>query len=88
MFTELGYGALVDRARSGASRSELAGEIGVELLSQVCAIGTDSEVRARLASYFAAGATSIGLAPATAEDPAGHRVLSALRPSAEQVHAA
>jgi probable F420-dependent oxidoreductase len=70
MFTELGYGALVDRARAGARRSELAAEIGVELLGQVCAIGSANQIRARLASYRAAGATSVGIAPATAEDPA------------------
>jgi len=88
MFTELGHGALVERARAGARRSELAGEIGAELLGQVCAIGTARQIQARLTSYFAAGATSVGIAPATAEDPAGHRVLSALRPGAQQVRAA
>ena len=88
MFTELGYGGLVDRARAGARRSALAAEIGVELLSQVCAIGSANQIQARLASYRAAGATSVGIAPATAEDPAGHRVLSALSPGPGQVRAA
>jgi probable F420-dependent oxidoreductase len=79
MFTELGFGDLVDRARAGARRGELAAEIPDELLRQVCAIGSESEIQARLASYRAAGATRIGVVPATAEDPAGRRVLAALR---------
>jgi probable F420-dependent oxidoreductase len=82
MFTELGFGSLVHRARAGAKRSELAGEITLELLGQVCALGSASEVRARLASYIDAGAARIGIVPATAEDPAGHRVLAALGPRA------
>jgi probable F420-dependent oxidoreductase len=80
MFTELGFGELVDRARAGARRSELAQEITVELLSQVCAIGSGEELEARLAVYRAAGADYIGIVPATAEDPAGGRVLAVLGP--------
>ena len=88
MFTELGFGSLVERARAGAKRSELAQEITVELLRQVGALGSDSQIQTRLASYRAAGATRIGIVPATAEDPAGHRVLAALRPRASEVRAA
>jgi probable F420-dependent oxidoreductase len=85
MFTELGFGALVQRARAGARRSELAGEITGELLSQVCAIGSGDQIRSRLAEYHAAGAHRIGIVPATAEDPAGERVLSALSPRPAEV---
>jgi probable F420-dependent oxidoreductase len=88
MFTELGFGALVDRARAGAKRSELAPEITIELLSQVCAVGSEGQVRSRLESYRAAGATRIGIVPATAEDPAGRGVLAALSPRASEVRAA
>jgi probable F420-dependent oxidoreductase len=88
MFAELGFGSLVDRARAGAKRSELAEEITVELLRQVCAIGTESQIRARLASYREAGASRIGIAPATAEDPAAARVLALLGPRAAEVRAA
>jgi len=88
MFSELGFGSLVDRARGGARRSELASEISLELLRQVCAVGSDDEIRERLARYRAAGATRIGIVPATAEDPAGRRVLAALRPRAPEVRAA
>jgi probable F420-dependent oxidoreductase len=88
MFTHLGFGSLVERARAGAKRSELAEEITSELLGQVCAVGSDSQIRARLASYRAAGASRIGIVPATAEDPAGRRVLAALAPRASGVRAA
>jgi probable F420-dependent oxidoreductase len=88
MFTELGFGDLVDRARAGARRGELAAEIPLELLHQVCAIGSDAQIQERLASYHAAGATRIGVVPATAEDPAARRVLAALKPPAATGHAA
>jgi probable F420-dependent oxidoreductase len=88
MFSELGFGSLVDRARAGARRSELAGDIPLELLRQVCAVGSDEQIGERLARYREAGATRIGIVPATAEDPAGRRVLAALRPGAPEVRAA
>jgi probable F420-dependent oxidoreductase len=78
MFAELGFAELVQRARAGERRAQLAREIPVELLRQVCAIGSAAEISERLARYGAAGATAVGIAPATAEDPAGARVLSAL----------
>jgi probable F420-dependent oxidoreductase len=88
MFTELGFGSLVERARAGARRGELAAEIPSELLGRVCALGSETQIQARLASYRAAGATRIGVVPATAEDPAGRRVLAALAPRTPEVHAA
>ncbi len=87
MFTELGFGSLVERARAGVKRSELAKEIGVELLSQVCAIGASGEIQTCLAAYLAAGADHVGIVPATAEDAAGQRVLAALSPRTAPVHA-
>jgi probable F420-dependent oxidoreductase len=88
MFKELGFGSLVERARAGGRRGELAAEITGELLEQICAIGSISEVRRRLASYREAGATRIGIVPATAEDPAGRRLLAALGPGRSEVRAA
>ena len=38
MFTELGFGSLVERARAGAKRSELAERITIELLGEVCTV--------------------------------------------------
>ena len=40
MFSELGFGDLVRRARAGARRVELADRVPVELLDQVCALGS------------------------------------------------
>lgn len=88
MFAELGFGSLVERARAGAKRSALAEQVPAELLGQVCALGSASEIRARLARYTEAGAARIGIVPATAEDPAGHRVLAMLAPNAAKVRAA
>jgi probable F420-dependent oxidoreductase len=82
MFSELGFGSLVDRARAGARRSQLAGEITTALLSEVCAVGSREQIHRRLAAYRAAGADHIGIVPATAEDPAGARALVALAPLA------
>jgi probable F420-dependent oxidoreductase len=79
MFADLGYGDLVDRARAGASRRELADAIPPQLLAAVGAIGTTPEVVARIESYFDAGADHVGVVPATAEDPAGRGVLTAVR---------
>ena len=40
MFSELGFLDLVQRARAGAHRAELATAVPVELLDQVCALGS------------------------------------------------
>jgi probable F420-dependent oxidoreductase len=81
-FIELGFEELVASARSGTRRSELAAAVPVELLRALCAIGSVEEIEARLSEYRAAGASRVGVVPATAEDPAGARVLEALGGSA------
>lgn len=78
MFAELGFSDLVQRARSGARRSELTPDISLELLGHVCALGTRDDVVARISAYHHAGADIVGVAPSTAEDPSGRRVLTAL----------
>jgi probable F420-dependent oxidoreductase len=78
MFSELGFSELVNRARDGASRVELAKSLPDELLEQVCAIGTNEELATRVAAYFDAGADVVGVVPSTAEDPAGRAVLRAI----------
>ncbi len=77
-FIELGFEELVASARSGTRRSELAAAVPVELLRAICAIGSREEIVSRLSEYRAAGATRVGVVPATAEDPGGSRVLQAL----------
>jgi alkanesulfonate monooxygenase SsuD/methylene tetrahydromethanopterin reductase-like flavin-dependent oxidoreductase (luciferase family) len=83
LFAKLGFGGLVDRARAGEPRAELAGAIPFELLAQIGAFGDAGEVAARVAAYHKAGADHVALVPSTAEDPAGRRVLQAVvRPAA------
>jgi probable F420-dependent oxidoreductase len=77
MFSELGFGELVRRARAGAGRAELARLVPSALLEHICALGPADQVAARVAAYHEAGADTVGLAPSTAEDPAGRRVLTA-----------
>ncbi len=75
LFSELGQADLVQRARGGARRSELAKAIGPELLTQVCALGSREEIRNRIAAYRDAGADTVAVVPSTAEDPSGQDVL-------------
>jgi probable F420-dependent oxidoreductase len=84
MFSRLGFEALVQRARDGARRSELAREIPFELLDQVCAIGSREDVAAAISAYHEAGADVVGVVPSTAEDPAGRGVLGAVAESFPQ----
>ena len=69
MFSGLGFGALVEQARAGAKRVELAGQVPYELLERVCALGSEAEVAARLAAYHEAGAAVVGVVPATRGGP-------------------
>jgi probable F420-dependent oxidoreductase len=80
MFAQLGFGSLVERARAGAPRSELAAAIPPELIAQVGAVGSAAEIADRLDAYRDAGADHIAVVPSTVEDPAGAAVLAALAP--------
>jgi probable F420-dependent oxidoreductase len=80
MFTALGHGALVDQARAGKPRSELARAIPIELVEAVGAIGSARTIADRVGDYSEAGAGHVGLVPATAEDPAARRLLTTLAP--------
>ena len=75
MFSELGFPELVERARSGARRSELAAAIPFELAEQLCALGSPAQIAVRLHAYLRAGADTVAVVPVTAEDPAGRAVL-------------
>jgi alkanesulfonate monooxygenase SsuD/methylene tetrahydromethanopterin reductase-like flavin-dependent oxidoreductase (luciferase family) len=75
MFARLGYADLVDKARAGVRRAELAAAIPLGLLEQVGAFGDRKEVTARLQAYLSAGADTVAVVPVTAEDPAGQTVL-------------
>lgn len=75
MFIELGYADLVERARAGARRADLAAEIPVELAGQLAALGTPDQVADRIRAYLDAGADTVAVIPVTAEDPAGRIAL-------------
>ena len=76
MFCELGFADLVARARALQRRSETAAAIPVELIAQVAAIGSAAQITARLQEYLDAGADTVAVAPATAEDSGGRAALS------------
>ena len=78
MFGELGFLDLVQRARAGVQRFELAAAVPVELLDQACAMGSPDGIAERLQAYHDAGADSVAIVPATAEDPGGRAALAAV----------
>jgi probable F420-dependent oxidoreductase len=75
MFCELGFADLVERARAGARRADLAAAIPLELAQQLAALGTPDQVADRIRSYLDAGADTVAVIPVTAEDPAGRIAL-------------
>ena len=77
MFCELGFADLVQKARAGTTRRELAAAIPVELLDGVCALGSADRVEAQLRAYHEAGADCVAVVPSTAEDPAVRATLRA-----------
>jgi len=76
LFAELGYETLVAQAKAGTPRKEL--EVPRPLLEAVCALGSAAALKDRIADYHRAGADHVGIAPSTAEDPAGRRLLAAV----------
>jgi probable F420-dependent oxidoreductase len=78
LFAGLGFGDLVERARAGCTRVELADAIPCELLEQIGALGSADQIGARVAAYHDAGADHVAIVPSTAEDPAGVRLLNAV----------
>jgi len=78
LFAGLGFGDLVDRARAGSGRAELAGAVPSELLERIGALGDSGQIAARVAAYHDAGADHVAIVPSTAEDPGGMRLLDAV----------
>jgi probable F420-dependent oxidoreductase len=85
MFAAAGFAELVERARSGAPRREIAERIGADLLCAVGAWGSREDVAARLREYRDAGADEIAVVPATADDPGGGRTLAAVAEMASSI---
>ncbi|AGB24216.1 putative F420-dependent oxidoreductase, Rv3093c family [Mycobacterium sp. JS623] len=82
MFIDLGFAGLVERARSGVRRAELASAIPLELAEQLCAFGAPDQIASRLHAYLDAGADTVAVVPVTAEDPAGRAVLECAKDAA------
>lgn len=81
MFDDAGFGELVAFARTRPHPRELAARLPDELLDAVALVGSESEVRARIDAYAAAGLSEIGLVVPPLDSPAGPRTLDALAPS-------
>jgi probable F420-dependent oxidoreductase len=78
LFAGLGFEGLVEQARAGSARRELADAIPRELLERIGALGSAEQIAARVAAYHNAGADHVAIVPGTAEDPAGVRLLDAV----------
>jgi probable F420-dependent oxidoreductase len=76
MFTEAGFGEVVDEARAGRPPSELT--VPDALLHAVAAIGSADDVRESLDAYRAVGVTQVAVVPATDGDPGGARTFAAV----------
>lgn len=75
MFSDAGFGELVEDARSGRHPRDLFEAVPVDLLHALGAFGSREAVRARLDEYRAAGVDDICVVPLTAADPGGERTL-------------
>jgi probable F420-dependent oxidoreductase len=71
MLCELGFAELVERARAGTRRADLAAAIPLELAQQLAALGTPEQVTGRIREYLQAGADTVAVIPVTADDPGG-----------------
>lgn len=78
MLAEQGFAALVESARAGAGRAELAAAIPAELIARIAAIGSPSEIADKIRAYHDAGADHVAVVPSTAEDPAGRNLLNSI----------
>ena len=78
MFSELGFAELVQRTARARGVRSCRAFVPRELFEQVCALGSAERIAARVSEYHDAGADIVGVAPSTAEDRAGQRVLTAL----------
>lgn len=81
MFVEAGFGDLVEFARTRPGPKEVFARMPPNLIDQVALVGTESEVRRRIAEYEAAGITEICLVPPAPDLPSAAATLEALAPT-------
>ena len=80
MFTEAGFGEIVNLAKSRPHPRQILESMPPELSATVGLVGDLLTVKARIAEYERAGADEICIVPATAGDPGAKHTLEALRP--------
>lgn len=78
MFTEAGYGDLVEFARSRPGARQVFARIPDDLLERVALVGSEAAVRARIDEYAAAGVAEICLVPPAPDLPSARRTLELL----------
>jgi probable F420-dependent oxidoreductase len=78
MFTEAGYGELVEFARTRPGPKAVFERMPEDLIDQVALVGSESHVRARIDEYAAAGLTEIAVVPPAPDLPCARRTLEAL----------
>lgn len=81
MFTEAGYGDLVGFARAGNGPKEVYARIPADLVDRVALLGTEAEIRSRIADYAAVGIAEVCLVTPPPDTPSGRRTLEALAPN-------
>ena len=78
MFTDAGFGDLVDLARSGAHPREVLAATPPEVEQAIAMVGDQATLAERLQAYLDAGADEVCVVPATAGDDGAARTLQAL----------
>lgn len=81
MFTEAGYGDLVEFARTRPEPKQIFARMPPDLIDQVALVGDEATVRRRIAAYAAAGITEICLVPPAPDLPSATPTLEALAPT-------
>ncbi|ROO86469.1 putative F420-dependent oxidoreductase [Actinocorallia herbida] len=80
MFTAAGFADLVAFARTRPHPKELLAAVPRALVAAVGLVGDDTEVKAQLAAYAAAGVEEVAVIPASVDgDPGGRATLERLR---------
>lgn len=79
MFTEAGFGEVVEVAGGGAEYREILNALPLEIVNTVGLVGDRAAVTARLAAYAEAGVDEIAVVPTTASDRGGAATLTAVR---------
>lgn len=78
MFTEAGYGDLVEFARTGPGPKEVFARMPPDLIDAVALVGSEAQVRDRIAAYGAAGIAEVCLVPPAPDLPSSRRTLEVL----------